>query len=306
VALVRPEVLALLSIPLGAVLALVVVRIRGESLAGLLERRARMLVSRGVLHTDRSALLPGVLGGLRVIEATAASGRDVGLAWLPGTGVTALVPVEPLGVELVSQDEAAGWIQGWSDWLAHLGYLPDVSSVAVCVVTGAGPPGDRAFEGGLAQSIIGEVAAHGGHTRARTVVSLTVAAPQKSEPSPACATVLDLVAGIGALARCGVTVLPAMSAQEVAMWVRQGFDPSLPDMAAAPADMGPTAVQESWATYRHDSVVSACFAWHEPPGMSLSRRLWRDCWVHRVPQACLPRLPADLSGLGCPGGGPAG
>jgi hypothetical protein len=56
VALVRPEVLALLSIPLGAVLALVVVRIRGESLAGLLERRARMLVSTGVLHlTVRTA-----------------------------------------------------------------------------------------------------------------------------------------------------------------------------------------------------------------------------------------------------------
>ncbi|TXH41117.1 MAG: hypothetical protein E6Q90_12495 [Actinobacteria bacterium] len=270
-ALVRPGVLVWLAVPVGGLFSLVMVRVRGDSLAGLLERRIRMLRAGGIRHLDPAAPLPGVLSALQIVDIADASGNEVGLIWLPGSGVTALVPVEPLGVDLVEEDQAQAWLQAWSDWLSHLGYLSEVSSAAVTVHTGPAPsPPHKDVPSGFAGSIMAEVTAGGLHTRARTVVSLTVSADQKSDVPAACANVLDLLSGLDPLSRCGVAVLPAMRSADVALWLRQAFDPWLADLIAAPTDMGPTAVQETWATYRHDAAVSASYAWHEPPGEAIS------------------------------------
>lgn len=300
VALVRPQVLVWIAIPLGAMFAAVVVRVRGESVAGWLERRLRMLRARRVQQHGRDARMPGALSALQVIETQDAAGRDIGLAWLPGAGVTALVPVEPLGVELVAEEEAESWLLGWSDWLAHLGYLPEVKRVAVTVDTGPGTPiSSRGFAGDLAGSVLAELTGPTGEMRTRTVVSMTVAADQRSQMASACSHAVDLVAGVGALGRCGVTVLPAMSPAMVAQWVRQAFDPTLPDVEMTPADMGPTAVQETWSEYRHDSVVSACYAWHEPPGeniapQTLARLLGPATYPKRVSLVYTP-VPAQTA-----------
>lgn len=267
VALVRPDVLTWLAVPVGGAFALVMVRVRGESLAGLLARRLRMLRAGAVVRTNREARLPGVLSGARLIEDAESPG--VGLVWLPGVGVTVLVPVEPLGVELVSEDEVQSWVGAWSDWLSHLGYLPDVAAVAVTVVTGPAPPTRPAEPArDLAGSIIDDLV--GSRSRTRTLVSLTVSCPQKSEVMRASAAAVEMLTGVGALARCGVAVLPALSSEQVSMWLRHAFDPWLPEVAVAAEDMGPTAVQERWGTYVHDAAVSACYAWHEPPSGHIS------------------------------------
>lgn len=269
-AMVRPQVLAWLAVPVGGLFSLVMVRVRGDSLAGLLERRVRILRAGGIRHPDRAAPLPGVLSALHIVDVADAAGNEVGLVWLPGSGVTALVPVEPLGVELVAEDQAQAWLQAWSDWLSHLGYLSEVSRVAVTVHSGPAPrPPHRDVPSGVAGSIMAAVAADGLHTRTRTVVSLTVSADQKSDVTAACASVLDLLSGLDPLSRCGVAVLPAMGSSDVALWLRQAFDPWLPDLVAAAMDVGPTAVQETWGTYRHDGAVSACYSWHEPPGEAM-------------------------------------
>lgn len=287
VALLQPAVLTWIAFPLCAVFALVLVRVRGESLAGLIDKRVRLRVSGGVRRTSWDAPMPGMLEGLRVIEATDADGRQVGLVWMPGESLTALVPVEPLGTELVADEEVEAWMQGWSDWLAHLGYAAEVERVAVTVASGptpvlpAQPTSDQ-----LAAAVVTDLSAVARHMRSKTVVSLTLAAPDSSEVTARCAAVLELVGAGGVLARCGMSVLPAMSAEDVSLWVRQAFDPWLPEGPTTPADMRPTAVEERWATYRHDSAVSACYAWQEPPGRSLPRRPWSDCWAQRpIPSA---------------------
>ena len=85
VALLQPAVLTWIAFPLCAVFALVLVRVRGESLAGLIDKRVRLRVSGGVRRTSWDAPMPGMLEGLRVIEATDADGRQVGLVWMPGS-----------------------------------------------------------------------------------------------------------------------------------------------------------------------------------------------------------------------------
>lgn len=273
VALVQPAVLTWIAPALCLLFAVVLVRLRGESLAALIERRVRLRMSAGVRRITWDAPMPGPLEGLQVIEATDAAGRGVGLLWLPGDGITALVPVEPVGPELVDEQQVEGWIQGWSGWLAHLGYAPEVKRVAVTVVTRPPLEGPaQAASGGLAASVMAEVAGVAGQARTRTVVSLTVAAPSRADVSAQCDAVLELVSGGGALARCGMTVLPAMSADDVARWIRQAFDPWLPEVPTTPAEMRPTAVEERWASYRHDSAVSACYAWQEPPGDIITPR----------------------------------
>ena len=300
VALLQPAVLTWIAFPLCAVFALVLVRVRGESLAGLIDKRVRLRVSGGVRRTSWDAPMPGMLEGLRVIEATDADGRQVGLVWMPGESLTALVPVEPLGTELVADAEVEAWMQGWSDWLAHLGYAAEVERVAVTVASGptpvlpAQPTSDQ-----LAAAVVTDLSAVARHMRSKTVVSLTLAAPDSSEVTARCAAVLELVGAGGVLARCGMSVLPAMSAEDVSLWVRQAFDPWLPEGPTTPADMRPTAVEERWATYRHDSAVSACYAWQEPPGevvapQTLVRLLGPAAYPKRVSVVYTP-VPAHIA-----------
>ena len=80
-AMVRPQVLAWLAVPVGGLFSLVMVRVRGDSLAGLLERRVRILRAGGIRHPDRAAPLPGVLSALHIVDVADAAGNEVGLIW---------------------------------------------------------------------------------------------------------------------------------------------------------------------------------------------------------------------------------
>lgn len=259
VALIAPASLVVMAVPLLIALAMVGLRFRGEAVASVAERRGRWWWSQrratGSYRSGSSQSLPGVLKDSKVLEVMDRGGCGVAVVWdSVRETVTAVVPVEPFGVDLVGPQEVQQWVTGWGEWLAHLGYVPELRHLAVTVHTGPGPPGPDA----------------NGATAARTLLSLTIGGAGSARLEQACEVLLDVVASTSALARCGLTLLPAMTASEVARWVRHAFDPDLQatDVLAEPGDLRPTATEEMWGTYRHDAALSAGYVWHEPPGPS--------------------------------------
>lgn len=274
VALIIPAALVVIAIPLLAVLGLVGLRFRGEPLASVLERRGRWWWSQrratGSYRSAWSQSLPGVLRDCQVLEVTDRTGGAVAVVWdSVRETVTAVVPVEALGVDLVAAQEVEQWVAGWSQWLAHLGYIPDLRQLAVTVHTGPGPPPESTGEED-ARRAAGQPIPVAGAVAARSLLSLTVGSASRARLEQACEVLLDAVSSTSTLARCGLTVLAAMTTSDVQAWIRHAFDPGLrtTDVQVDPGDMRPTATEEMWGMYRHDAAVSVGFVWHEPPGQA--------------------------------------
>lgn len=257
VVLVLPAALPLLLVPALAAGVLTLVRVRGESVAAVAGRHVgwRRRVRSGDLEYRSSAqlALPDVLAQVELLDADIALVRDTSRRT-----VTALVPVEPQGLEFADREQVDGWVTGWGRWLAHLGYVPDLVHVTVTVF--AWPLVARDTPG-----VLGEIlAAQQPEIGSRTLVSVTV----KDDRELTEGRIRDAVASLQALNTCGMTVLPALGPEGIVQWVRACYDPSLPMSAAHVVwpDARPTATREAWDHYRHDAFCSAVFAWDECPG----------------------------------------
>lgn len=278
VALVAPSALVVVAVPLLAIVAAVGVRIRGETVAGAMERHGRFHWARRRGATSyRSAAtpaLPGALSDVQILEVQDAGGRPAAVVWSRARRtVTALVPLEPVGVGLVDADEVARWLRGWGDWLAHLGYVPELRHVMVTVRTGRLPVGAPVGGQGLAAAVLTEIShAAQDAPQATTIVSLTMGGAAAGSLENACAGLFDAVSSMAALTRCGVSVLPPLGTAEVVGWVRGCYDPVLGagPGSAGMREMAPTAAEEQWSAYRHDGAVSVGYVWQEPPGTGMA------------------------------------
>lgn len=253
--LLAPSALPLLLVPAVAIAGLVLVRVRGESLVALASRhvRWRNRVRTGAT-TYRSAAqleLPDALANVELLDG------DVALIVDSARGTTtAMVPVEPQGLEFADPEVVERWVEGWGRWLAHLGYVPDIAFATVTVFSR--PSVIHEQGDGLMAAI---EAAQKPAQDSRTVISLTLRGKT--------AEIGDAIGSLAALEHCGMTVLPPMSASEVVGWIRSCYDPQLDIRPAARVlwpDARPTAVEEKWDAYRHDGCTSAVFAWDECPG----------------------------------------
>jgi len=128
------------------VIAAVVVRVGGVSLADVVVRRVRFHraqaagwteLSAGVLtEHPRGADLPGVLAPLRPLDVDDGRGGRHTLLWHRRTGtLTAVLRCAPIGLDLADPDRADAWVAAWGALLADLGYLPLVRHIAVTVDT---------------------------------------------------------------------------------------------------------------------------------------------------------------------------
>ena len=267
--MVVPAALPLLALPMVVAAALIAVRVRGETVAGVLSRhlRWRVSVKRGATAYDAvdTIHLPGVLADVQIHELGHA------VVWNGARRTaTLLVPIEPTGATLVEAEELRGWVGGWGDWLTHLGYVENLLHVVVTVHTQPQPALPQTSPGhGLVGEVMAELRAQTtSASLAQTVLSLTVKA---RDLAAACTHLDDVMAGMSALNRCGVSVLGAWTTPELVTWVRQAFDPqTLPGPGTSLPDARPTAVREHWSRYQHDTGVSAAFMWDECPGESMS------------------------------------
>lgn len=251
-AMIHPGLVVFLAPPV-VLLALVFLgRVRGEALPSLLARHLGWFWGerRGSHVQVNGVQLPGELGRLTVMEVADANNSVVAVIHDPGAQtITALVPLEPAGLEFVDDDEVCDQVQAWGDWLAQLGYVQDLSHVVVTVVSG--------------------LPDHGGALRSRTVLSVSLRDARGLEQT--CADLMDVVASTHALSRCGVSVAPAMSLEQLSRWVRDCFDPAPVGEGVAVhwEDARPVAVREHWDRYVHDGSVSTGFFWDECPSRAV-------------------------------------
>lgn len=299
--LLIPAALPLLAVALCSGLLFTAVRIRGESVAAMVARHWRWQFGRRTGATRYDALdtpeLPGVLAGLEVVvvagQAFIADGKR--------RTMSVVVPVEPQGIGFATAAEIEVWISGWGDWLAHLGYVPEVSHVQVTVHCAPqpfpvpDPPGDE----GLIPDVMSELGRLSvARCETRTMLTITVAVQDSTES--ATLRLQEMVTTLDGLNRCGMTVLKPLRTGELTQWIRSCYDPQdwHSDLGGW-QDARPTATREEWDAYRHDSVTSACFMWDECPGeglseQSLNRLLGPADYVKRVTLVYEP-VPAHLA-----------
>lgn len=270
--MVVPKVLPLLAIPVALAAVAVLARVRGESLLSVVSRHGRWQAAsrrgRTAYSAAQTLALPGVLGEVQMLPGPYALLHDK-----PRRTLTALVPVEPQGVTFAATEEITTWMTGWGGWLSHLGYMRDITHVAVTVHTAPAPAQtpDELPGHGLASEVMRDLRSlSASPCVARTVVSVTVQTG-RSDVRAAVQRLHEVVSSLDSLNNCGVIVLDPMADHEVAHWVRSCYDPTVEHgMHGQWSDARPTAAVEQWDSYRHDSGVSAAFMWDECPGDSVS------------------------------------
>ena len=244
---------------------------------------------------ERAWDLPGVLAPTKLLSARDDAGRPYGIVWNRRNGrLTVTFRCAATSTWLVDGKDAEAWISNWHSWLASLGYLPMVRSVAVTVDT-APEPGTALRDAvlpKLSDSAPQDVAhfiyqlvtrSPAASADVDTRVSITFD-PARSSPRPANLDAAvdevnrQLVGLESALMGCGVTVLGRATAQQLAGIVRTAFDPASRgdverELILRPddegmltwAEAGPVGAREEWGQYRHDTGTSVSWAWHEAP-----------------------------------------
>jgi hypothetical protein len=141
-----PRLALILAAASALVVAAVVVRVGGQSVADVVTRRIRFSHARsggwtelsGGILTDhpRKHDLPGPMAPLVPLSTDDGRGGKQGLLWDRRTGrLTVVIRVSPVGLDLADRDQGDGWVASWGAFLADLGYQPMIRHIAVTVDT---------------------------------------------------------------------------------------------------------------------------------------------------------------------------
>lgn len=261
----------------------------GETLVGRggwwLSRAGTRTYRSGPLTThSRTHRLPGILAATTVLPGRDGRGRDLAVVARRPSGLYTLVfRCRADGETLADPAVVDTWVAQWGTFLSSLAHEPGLVAAAVVVDT-APDPGTRLaaeVEGNadpdapaLAKAVMAEVvetypAASSENTAYLTVTYSGVGISRRSR------SVADIVTeasrrapGLSTgLAASGAGTVEPMTATELAAVVRVAYDPAGNPVETRPSwdDAGPTAAEESWASYRHDSGISATWSMTLPP-----------------------------------------
>lgn len=238
--------------------------------------------------------IPGLAAPSRLSEWTDSYGRKFALVHVPSTGdFTVVFSTEPDGASLVDVDQVNSWVANWGGWLANLANEPGAIAAAVTVETApdTGTRLRREVEShvdpdspAVAQAMLREVVATypEGSATVRAWVSVTFAAsvrPGARKRTPE-EMGRDLASRLPALSQSlhatGAGAARPVTAAELCEVVRIAYDPQaarLLDAARAAGEtprlrwdeVGPSAAEEHYDHYRHDSAVSVTWAMSGAP-----------------------------------------
>lgn len=238
--------------------------------------------------------LPGVAAATRLSEHTDSYGRPFALLFTPiARTYSVVIGTEPDGASLVDVEQVDGWVADWGHWLASLADEPSLEGAAVTIET-APETGTRlrrevmmnvdedapAFAREMLADIVREYPA--GSSTVRAYVSLTYSAlarkgaPARGPEEMARELGARLPGLTATLQATGAGATHLLTAQELCEVVRVAYDPAaavLIDDAHAQGevpeidwpDVGPTAHQAEWASYRHDSATSVTWSMTSAP-----------------------------------------
>ncbi|MFC3690461.1 SCO6880 family protein [Aquipuribacter hungaricus] len=233
--------------------------------------------------------LPGLLAATRLSEHSDSYGRRFALLYTPAAKTySVVVGTEPDGVGLVDADQVDLWVADWGHWLAGLGDEPGLEAVSVTIETSPDSGArlrrevDRSVHAGapaFAREVLGQVVASypGASSMVKAYVSLTFTASARSGGRPRtpdemgrelASRLPGLTAGLQVT---GAGAAHPLSAQRLCEVVRVAYDPAaaalIDDVRAQGetpellwTDVGPSAAQASWASYRHDGALSCTWA----------------------------------------------
>lgn len=238
--------------------------------------------------------LPGLAAPTRLSEHSDSYGRRFALLFTPATGSYSIViGTEPDGAALVDEEQVDAWVADWGHWLANLGDEPGVEAASVTIET-APDTGTRlrrevsmnvdenapAFARAMLAEVIDNYPA--GSSTVKAYVAVTFAAAnraggKKRDPEEMGRELSARLPGMTqGLQSTGAGSAHPLSAQELCETIRVAYDPAaavLIDEAHALGevpelswpDVGPTATEATWGSYRHDGAHSVTWAMTSAP-----------------------------------------
>lgn len=238
--------------------------------------------------------LPGLAAPMLLSEHSDSYSRPFALLYTPAQSTfTVVIGTEPDGSSLVDQDQIDIWVARWGGWLAQLGNEPSVVSASVTVETSPDTGSRLATEVGLnvdedaplfAKEMLAEIvsAYPAGSSTVKAYVAVTFSAAPRpgAKKREAENMARDLASRLphltSTLQATGAGATRLLSAQELCEVVRIAYDPAsaqLIDDAHAIgempelrwSDVGPSAHQRNWDSYRHDSGLSASWVMSNAP-----------------------------------------
>jgi hypothetical protein len=229
--------------------------------------------------------LPGLAAGSRLTEWRDSYNRPFALVQVPSTSdYTVVVGTEPDGAALVDREQVDVWVSEWGMWLASLGDEPGIEAVSVTIET-APDTGTRLrrevtsridtaapeFAKSILNQLVEQYPAGSATIKAYVAITFNAAARsggKKRSPDEMGRELASRLPGLTqSLSATGAGATHPLSAQELCEVIRVAYDPAaarLIDDANAAGEppelywpeVGPTAHQANWDTYRHDSAVS--------------------------------------------------
>lgn len=232
-----------------------------------------------------TAQLPGLAAASRLTEWRDSYNRPFALLQIPYTSdYTVVIATEPDGAALVDREQVDVWVAEWGMWLAGLGDEPGITAVSVTIetapdtgtrlrreVTSRIDPDAPEFAKNLLHEIIAQYPAGSATIKAYVAVTFNAAARpggKKRTPDEMGRELAARLPGLTqSLSATGAGATRPLSAQELCEVIRVAYDPAaarLIDEANAAGEppelywpeVGPTAHQANWDSYRHDSAVS--------------------------------------------------
>ncbi|MFE1400362.1 SCO6880 family protein [Nocardiopsis dassonvillei] len=277
--------------------------------------------------------LPGLAAPSRLSQHTDSYGRPFALIHVPFTGhYTVVVATEPDGAALVDAEQIDIWVAGWGRWLANLGDEPGIEAASVTVETAPDTgtrlrrevdthidPDAPEFAKAMLREAVERYPAGSSTVKAYVAITFsaaTRAGAKKRTPEEIGRDLAARMPGLTqGLAATGAGSARPLSAQQLCEVIRTAYDPAaavLIEEAHAAGevpqmdwtDVGPTAHETSWNSYRHDGALSVTWSMTSAPRgnvqSSILARLLaphRDIARKRVTLLYRPLDPARAAGL---------
>lgn len=243
--------------------------------------------------------LPGVAAQLRMSEHQDAYGRTFALVHSPSQKTfTAVIACEPDGASLVDPEQVDIWVADWGHWLARLGDEPGLK-LATATIETAPDTGHRLrhevemamaddapeFAKSVLTEVVDRYPAGSNTITAWVTLTFSAASPGTGKlrtPEEMGRDLGSRLPGMTAdLGATGAGATRPVAGEEVCEMIRLAYNPSAAlamDEARAEAaadgddepllrlsDVGPSASEARWDTYRHDEATSVSWTMSVAP-----------------------------------------
>jgi hypothetical protein len=233
--------------------------------------------------------LPGLAARSELVEGRDSFDRPFALLHMPTTNhYTIVLGTEPDGASLVDQEQIDVWVAHWGDWLAALADEPGLVAASVTVETSPDTGARLKREvlsridphaAPLAHDMLHEVVATypAGSATVKAFVALTFSATPR--PGAKKRTTEDVARDIASrvghltssLTSTGAGAARPLTAQQLCEVVRIAYEPraaplideaynagTVPELDWS--DVGPSAAEARWDSYRHDGATSVTWS----------------------------------------------